>query len=115
VSLCHSSHWCRWHWCVGCVDDAGVDDVDYIVGHNIDFDLNVLKSELYRNSEFELIKQLEQKKILCTMKMMAVSLNKDRPSLAECYSKLYGKIMTGSHNSKYDIIYTSKILSKCLI
>ncbi len=30
VSLCHSSHWCRWHCCVGCVDDAGVDDVDYI-------------------------------------------------------------------------------------
>lgn len=93
---------------------ADLKKVDYIVGHNIDFDLNVLKSEMFRYDKNEIIFELETKNVICTMKEMEKRLGKGRPSLAECYSKLYGKMMTGAHNSKYDIIYTSKVLEKIL-
>ena len=91
-----------------------LDRIDCIVGHNIDFDIHVLKSELFRSYKENIIKKMDSKDILCTMKQMGEKLNKSRPSLAESYFQLFNKLMIGAHNSKYDIIYTSKVLCKIL-
>jgi DNA polymerase III epsilon subunit-like protein len=89
-------------------------NVDYIVGHNIDFDINIIKSELFRLNKLNIIELMNNKKIFCTMKYYENEFNKSKPSLAECYFKLYNKMIVGAHNSKYDIIYTMKIFGKYL-
>jgi DNA polymerase-3 subunit alpha len=88
--------------------------VDYLVGHNIDFDINIIKSELFRLNKINIIEIMNNKKIFCTMKYYENQFNKSKPSLAECYFKLYNKMIAGAHNSKYDIVYTMKIFEKYL-
>jgi len=51
--------------------DSIVDSVDTLVGHNIDFDINILLSELHRSGTtqcHDLIVKLLRKKQYCTMK-----------------------------------------------
>ena len=85
-----------------------------LVGHNIDFDINIIKSELFRLNKINIIEIMNNKKIFCTMKYYENQFNKSKPSLAECYFKLYNKMIAGAHNSKYDIVYTMKIFEKYL-
>ncbi len=42
---------------------------DKIISHNIDFDINVLKSELYRRGNHAAIQEIDSKELLCTMKI----------------------------------------------
>ncbi len=42
-------------------------DCDYIVGHNVNFDVNVLAAELFRNNHQALARILFYKKRFCTM------------------------------------------------
>ena len=95
-----------------------LDYVDYIIAHNIDFDINVLKSELYRYNLLDIIDKLEQKRIICTMKgtksivkatfkrpnIKTGALDIKDPSLKELYFFATGKEIQNQHNSLHDII-----------
>ena len=99
-------------------------NVSIIVGHNIQFDLNILKSELYRIKRNEIIKQLIDKRDLCTMfyscsvtKLSFPNSTKNNdssyisykpPSLPELFKFLFGMDLENAHQSNFDVINCAK-------
>ena len=90
--------------------------VSHIVAHNANFDLCILKSELYRLGLHSIISELTTKRTLCTMnhtKMIVKARNnygiKD-PSLAELYMFVFKNKIENAHNSKYDVINLHNIV-----
>ena len=84
-----------------------------LVCHNIDFDKEVVMSELYRaNMKIE----VPSMKICCTMKETAdycklYPMRRGQykwPKLEELYRKLFGMEMENPHNSYYDVINCAK-------
>jgi len=109
--------------------------VDYIVGHNVSFDLNMIRAELYRViihlnndeqlSEFQthLTTINTSKNIYCTMKesidLCAIQA-KDKfgrvynkfPKLIELYQKLFNITPNNLHNSLNDVIVCLRCFMK---
>lgn len=95
-------------------------DINLIVGHNVIFDINIMKSEIFRFMKknmlvnFNLMK-LFNKKYFCTMKN-SINICKipntnypgkfKYPKLEELYFHLYGKKPENLHNSLNDTRYT---------
>lgn len=84
--------------------------VSHVIAHNANFDISIIKSELYRAGLFSIIDDLQSKKILCTMKHTKPIVKarnnygiKD-PSLSELYRFVVKTDMENAHNSKYDVI-----------
>jgi|GEM_PF-3517687 len=113
-----------------------VDLADVIIGHNIDFDINIVGSEMERMEIWRMheddygydeygsslyvyknfIDRLSKKRRICTMKS-AVNYCKfpnnngygyRYPKLQELYKKLFGKEFEGAHNALSDIRATYK-------
>jgi len=82
-----------------------------LVGHNIDFDLNIIGAELHR---MNIGNPFSSKNKLCTMKstkeICAISnaYGYKFPTLQELHHKLFKSVFTGSHNALNDIKATSK-------
>lgn len=79
-----------------------------VVAHNIEFDINVLKSELYRYSKTDLLECLETKPTICTM-VNTMNLVKARnqygikfPRLSELYFFLFGRELQNAHSAPDD-------------
>lgn len=82
-----------------------------IVAHNINFDIGVIKSELYRRKLYHIIIELEKKELICTVKKFKYVVkaknkyNKIKdPSLKELYNFAFNRELENAHNSKYDVI-----------
>jgi DNA polymerase III subunit epsilon len=84
--------------------------VSTIVAHNVLFDINILLSECYRNKNHELIKNIRNKKLVCTMNLgnNILRLNK-MPKLSDLYKSLCGKDIVQKHRALYD----AKICRRC--
>lgn len=87
----------------------------YIVAHNTNFDLNVIKSEFYRRNMINHIKILTNTQDICTVKKLKYIVkaknkyNKIKdPSLRELYYYAFNKELENAHNSKYDVINLQK-------
>ena len=87
----------------------------YIIAHNINFDINVIKSELFRRQKYDLISLLENYDTICTVKTFKYIVkaknkyNKIKdPSLKELYYYAFKKDIENAHNSKYDVINLHK-------
>ena len=82
----------------------------HVFAHNANFDLSVLKSELYRHNMHYTLEALNKKNIICTMKITKNIVNVrnnygiKNPSLAELYQFATQKPIQNAHNSKYDVI-----------
>tara|TARA_B000000437_G_C11689197_1_gene322078 strand:+ start:165 stop:779 length:615 start_codon:yes stop_codon:yes gene_type:complete len=84
---------------------------EYIIAHNIGFDINVIKSELFRRKLFHIIIELDKKTLICSMATFKKIVNaknkfdkiKD-PSLNDLYKFAFNKDIENAHNSKYDVI-----------
>ena len=79
-----------------------VDDCDYIVGHNVIFDINVLNAEFYRHNGSL---PVGLKPYLCTMtlsKDYCALPNNKYPTLDELYTILKGKSIFNAHNAMID-------------
>lgn len=80
---------------------------DYLVAHNMNFDINVVGSELYRNSiESDIFK----KKKICTMestvdfcKINGGYYGYKYPKLSELYQKLFNSIFEEAHDASADV------------
>lgn len=77
-------------------------DADYIVGHNIQFDIKCVSAEFARLG-FE----LAEYKMLCTMNR-ARKIFPKWPKLGELYKKLHGKDFVDAHRAGSDIAATSE-------
>lgn len=76
---------------------------DTMVAHNINFDMNILLSELYRQHQAQCIDHVFKMKRYCTMlhgqKHMQV---KKFPKLSELYHYITGDDISNAHNALYD-------------
>lgn len=81
-----------------------------IIGHNIEFDISILASELYRLEEKDLAKNLFEKKQFCTMKN-AYKIQKGGKyiKLETLYSMFYKEKLGNSHDAKVDVLMCKKI------
>ena len=88
----------------------------HIIAHNAAFDVNIIKSELYRIGMHEIISEMNTKEILCTMKYTKFIVNARNsrgvkyPSLSELYTCVVKEQIENAHNSKYDVINLHKII-----
>jgi DNA polymerase-3 subunit alpha len=92
-----------------------------IVGHNINFDVNILSSELYRIGESSIAYNLVTKNRYCTMfksKHIVKVLNSTGrvklPKLSELYFSLFGTESKGNHDAKYDVRNCAKCYFKLI-
>lgn len=107
-----------------------IKNVDFVIGHNVQFDLNLVKIELLRliennsleNDKIRLYKDLlyqvtyvtrfrctmEETKDYCNIltKSKKGDMYKKYPSLSELYQKLYNKAPQNLHNSLHDVLVT---------
>jgi len=93
----------------------------HIIAHNIDFDINVIKSELYRNNLTDIILEIDKKQLVCSMKETKNIVNIKRgnnikdPSLKELYYYVFKKDIENQHNAKYDTYNLYKIINKLFL
>jgi DNA polymerase III epsilon subunit-like protein len=110
-------------------------DVDKLIGHNIDFDINMIRVELLRiindvstkqhitNHKCNLHFLTNYKNISCTMKdsiefcnIQLINKNGKSylkyPKLIELHEKLFNKLPSNLHNSFNDILVTLRCFMK---
>jgi DNA polymerase III epsilon subunit-like protein len=84
-----------------------------LVAHNISFDINVLKSELHRYQQTDILDILEPKHLVCTMrKGKEVLKTRVFPKLGALYKGLYNEEIENAHNAQYDTLYCYKCYIK---
>lgn len=79
-----------------------IDECTFIVGHNVEFDINVLNSEYYRYNK---TLPVSLKPHFCTMKLSKDFCglpNNKYPTLEELYSILKGNSFSNAHNAMAD-------------
>jgi DNA polymerase III epsilon subunit-like protein len=86
-----------------------------IIGHNIFFDNNIIKSELYRNKMDYIVNEYEKKSLGCTMIMGKYFLKHYKnPKLTELFKLLFNKDIEGAHNSLVDTVSAMKCYFKII-
>ena len=89
---------------------GAINQCNTIISHNILFDINVLRSELYRYSYEEVIGIINKKKHFCTMqntiRVLKIPTNYGYkfPNLSELYRYCFEKELPNPHNSLWDTI-----------
>lgn len=84
--------------------------VSHIIAHNADFDISVLKSELYRKKRDDIIIEIDKKIKICTMlntkDILKIPNNfgYKYPSLKDLYNYTMNQEITNQHNSYYDVL-----------
>ena len=87
---------------------------DVIVAHNLNFDLAIISSELFRNDCFNSLELIEKKQRYCTMENGKLHcMNNKFPKLSELYYILYGE--EAEKNKLHDAKYDTEYCYKCLI
>lgn len=83
---------------------------DVFLTHNINFDKNVLLSELYRHQMYDVIQMLSQKKFICSMEhtkdILCLPLNNityKYPKLSELYYWCFGRNPEILHSAIADV------------
>tara|TARA_B100000795_G_scaffold265233_1_gene246779 strand:+ start:2698 stop:3318 length:621 start_codon:yes stop_codon:yes gene_type:complete len=100
-----------------------LDNCKAIIAHNINFDINVIKSELFRRNYIDYIVKFSNCKAVCSMvkyKFVVKAINKKtgyikNPSLAELYEFAFKEDnlkIENAHNSLYDVITLQKSMKK---
>lgn len=101
------------------IDKVGVDiaQCNTLVAHNIYFDVNVLRSELYRLKKYSLINKTYAKELFCTMMQSRKQGIVDKIStLAKTYAALFQdeSELENCHDAYYDVLYCSKIFKRLI-
>lgn len=96
---------------------------DMIVGHNIEFDINMVRAEMIRSGAIDYFLLLNVP-IVCTMKknrkfckILVTSERTGRkyykyPKLMELYEKIYGYVPNNLHNALVDVIVCLRCFMK---
>ena len=94
--------------CINNVIDRLCYDLKYsscIIGHNINFDIRMLKNEFHRNKVDMTV--LVSKKLEDTMTIYG-----SRIKLSDLYLKLFNENLNNAHNAYYDVLATYRIYKK---
>ncbi len=91
--------------------------VEYVIGHNVDFDINVLKAELYRkygdlswfdDPKYKVIDTMKLGAEICKIPSYSYVEKYKWPTLDELYKALFGKTIQGRHNAMNDVKATEE-------
>lgn len=92
---------------IGEIIDIFLEDVkkcDVLVGHNLQFDLNMVEIELNRLGLEDAIDMMYSKKYFDTMREGKLYLKERKfPKLQELYTKLFNTSFQNAHNALYDV------------
>ena len=81
-----------------------------ILSYNINFDYNILKSELIRYNKTEIVKKLESNSNSCIMIMSQNHMSsRYYPKLCDAYKYIFNENMTNAHNAMDDTLNCYKI------
>ena len=84
-------------------DDMKKYDVKVVVAHNASFDMNVIRSELYRIKNYKALSFINKKEVYCTMLQGRRILKlKKNPKLTDLLKLLTGTGMTEMHQADVD-------------
>ncbi|WP_185872551.1 DNA polymerase III subunit alpha [Blattabacterium cuenoti] len=95
---------------------------EYIIGHNLEFDINIIDCEYFRINKKTLLK-VNKKKILdtknlatdyCKLPGTGVKKKFKWPKLTELYYKLFGITLNHAHNAAYDVKATARCFLELL-
>lgn len=89
--------------------------VNYVVGHNIKFDYNIICSELFRIKDFETLNLMEKKNLICTLESSRILKKTGKLKslkLINLHKFLTGKGFDNQHNAKYDVMATARVFDK---
>ena len=88
-------------------------NINLLIAHNIIFDINILKSELYRYQYNITLSKIARTETFCTMLGSQVRMNVYKwPKLAEAYTYFYNEDITNAHDAEYDTLHCYKIYLK---
>jgi len=80
-----------------------LEGVDYIIGHNIMFDINVILAECYRYKFEKLVDKIERTQTKCTQKIGKKKMNLYKyPKLIELYKFLFSNELKQDHRALSD-------------
>lgn len=83
--------------------EIDLDGVTSIIGHNIDFDINLIMSECHRANETVIARKIESINKKCTMRIGKSYMNSYKyPKLTELYRYLFNKNMNQEHRALSD-------------
>lgn len=86
-----------------------------IVAHNIQFDVSVMLSEMYRYNKEVGIASFIEKSRLCTMKMGKIAMGQTKsPKLSALYEHLFNEPLENAHDASYDTMNCYKCFAKIL-
>jgi len=84
-----------------------------IVAHNINFDSNVILSELYRHKMIDFVDAFKGRNFICTMKKGKEFMNYHKnPKLSELHEFLYNEPIENAHNAQADTYYCYRCFIK---
>lgn len=94
-------------------------NIKCMFGHNVNFDINILKSEIIRRQKMLLLGAFDKIKKVCTMLLCKDIAQIPRksgggikfPTQTELYQKIVGEAMEDAHNAKYDVLNLGKIVT----
>ena len=93
------------------VFDLLLEEVSFVVGHNVEFDIGVMKSEAFRRGLS--IQKLETMRSVCTKAMVKQIYNKPM-KLTEIYHMLFGEYFECAHNALSDTLACARVYQKLL-
>lgn len=86
-----------------------------LVAHNIQFDVSVMLSEMFRYNKQDGITAFLSKRRLCTMRMgKKAMVAKKNPKLSELYTFFFNEEMQNAHDASYDTLYCQQCFEKML-
>lgn len=84
---------------------------DKLVAHNIQFDLSVMMSEMFRYNKHEGVTEMLGKTRLCTLQLGRIAMDqKKAPKLGELYKFLYNEEIENAHDAYYDTLNCCKCM-----
>jgi DNA polymerase III epsilon subunit-like protein len=82
-----------------------------LVAHNLQFDLSVMLSEMFRYNKQDGVTEMLGKTRVCTMMLGKIAMNqKKSPKLSELYKFLYNEDIQNAHDAFYDTLHCCKCM-----
>lgn len=82
-----------------------------LVAHNLQFDLSIMLSEMFRYNKQEGVTEMLSKTRLCTVQLGRIAMNqKKAPKLGDLYKYLFNKDLENAHDAYYDTLNCCKCM-----
>ena len=90
-------------------------NITQVIAHNIDFDINILMSELFRYEYTITLEKISNVQLYCTMFGAQAKMGISKwPKLTEAYRYFYGDDITNAHDAEFDTFHCYKVYLKLM-